>query len=91
MCLFVLFVPFGATAGNVFQGLGKGTISLVLTTFRELILVLIFACLIGLVFNMGEIGVYIGMLIGGLIGSVIAYGIIEIYVKRLIRRNQNGA
>ncbi len=91
MCLFVLFVPFGATAGNVFQGLGKGTISLVLTTFRELILVLIFACLLGLVFNMGEIGVYIGMLIGGLIGSVIAYGIIEIYVKRLIRRNQNGA
>lgn len=90
MCLFVLFVPFGATAGNVFQGLGKGTISLVLTTFRELILVLIFACLIGLVFNMGEIGVYIGMLIGGLIGSIIAYGIIEIYVKRLIRRNQNG-
>lgn len=55
MCLFVLFVPFGATAGNVFQGLGKGTISLVLTTFRELILVLIFACLLGLVFNMGEI------------------------------------
>ena len=58
--------------------------------FRELILVLIFACLLGLVFNMGEIGVYIGMLIGGLIGSVIAYGIIEIYVKRLIMRNQNG-
>ena len=91
MCLFVLFVPFGATASNVFQGLGKGTLALALTTFRELILVLIFACLLGLVFNMGEMGVYVGMLVGGLIGSVIAYIIIEIYVNRLNRGNSNGA
>ena len=89
--LFVLFVPFGATASNVFQGLGKGTLALALTTFRELILVLIFACLLGLVFNMGEMGVYVGMLVGGLIGSIIAYIIIEIYVNRLNRGNSNGA
>ena len=91
MCLFVLFVPFGATAANVFQGLGKGTVSLGLTIMREFILVLLFACLFAFPLGLGEIGVYIGMLAGGLIGSIIAYIIIEIYVKRLIGGQKHGA
>lgn len=91
MCLFVLFVPFGATAANVFQGLGKGTVSLGLTIIREFILVLLFACLFAFPLGLGEIGVYIGMLAGGLIGSIIAYIIIEIYVKHLIRGQKHGA
>lgn len=89
MCLFILYVPFGASAGNVFQGVGKGTISLVLTTFREFILVLIFAYLLGFTFHMGEFGIYCGMLLGGGIGSLICYACIELYVNRLIRGAEN--
>lgn len=89
MCLFILYVPFGASAGNVFQGVGKGTISFVLTTFREFILVLIFAYLLGFVFNMGENGIYYGMLLGGGIGSLICYACIEMYINRLIRTRDN--
>ena len=84
MCLFILYVPFGASAGNVFQGVGKGTISLILTTFREFILVLIFAYLLGFTFNMGEFGIYCGMLLGGGIGSLICYACIELYINKLI-------
>ena len=91
MCLFILYVPFGASAGNVFQGLGKGTTSFILTTFREFVLVLIFAYLFGFVFNMGEHGIYYGMLLGGFLGSVIAYGYIEIYVDRLIKGKIKGS
>ena len=91
MCLFILYVPFGASAGNVFQGLGKGTTSFILTTFREFVLVLIFAYLFGFVFNMGENGIYYGMLLGGFLGSVIAYGYIEIYVDRLIKGKIKGS
>ena len=91
MCLFILYVPFGATAGNVFQGLGKGTTSFILTTIRELILVLIFAYLLGFVFNLGETGIYYGMLLGGLIGSVIAYSYVEIYINRLIHGKIKGS
>lgn len=91
MCLFVLFVPFGATAANVFQGLGKGTVSLGLTIMRAFILVLLFAYLFAFPLGLGEIGVYIGMLAGGFIGSIIAYIIIEIYVKRLIGGQKHGA
>ena len=89
MCLFILYVPFGASAGNVFQGVGKGTISFILTSFREFILVLIFAYLLGFVFNMGEFGIYCGMLLGGGIGSLICYACIELYINRLIRGNEN--
>ena len=84
MCLFILYVPFGASAGNVFQGVGKGTTSLILTTFREFILVLIFAYLLGFTFNMGEFGIYCGMLLGGGIGSLICYASIELYINKLI-------
>ena len=91
MCLFILYVPFGASAGNVFQGVGKGTISFILTTFREFILVLIFAYLLGFVFNMGEFGIYCGMLLGGGIGFLICYACIEYYISRLIKlRDSNG-
>ncbi len=85
MCLFILYVPFGASAGNVFQGVGKGTISFILTSFREFILVLIFAYLLGFVFNMGEFGIYCGMLLGGGIGSLICYLCIELYINKLIK------
>ena len=91
MCFFILYVPFGASAGNVFQGVGKGTISFILTTFREFILVLIFAYLLGFVFNMGEFGIYCGMLLGGGIGSLICYVCIELYINKLIKgRDING-
>jgi len=89
MSLFILYVPFGASAGNVFQGVGKGTISFILTTFREFVLVLIFAYVLGFVFNMGETGIYYGMLLGGGIGSLICYACIELYITRLIRSRDN--
>lgn len=89
MCLFILYVPFGASAGNVFQGVGKGTISFILTTFREFILVLIFAYLLGFVFNLGEFGIYCGMLLGGGIGSLICYTCIELYINRLLKRRDS--
>ena len=91
MCLFILYVPFGASAGNVFQGLGKGTTSFILTTFREFVLVLIFAYLLGFVFNMGERGIYYGMFLVWFIGSVIAYGYIELYVDRFIKGKVKGS
>ena len=90
MCLFILYVPFGASAGNVFQGVGKGTVSFILTTFREFILVLIFAYLLGFTFNMGEFGIYCGMLLGGGIGSLICYACIELYITKLINNKNTG-
>ena len=79
----------GLKGNNLIWTLPK--ISFLLTTFREFVLVLIFAYLLGFVFNMGERGIYYGMLIGGFLGSVIAYGYIEYYVDRLIKGKIKGS
>lgn len=89
MCLFILFVPFGATACNIFQGVGKGNFSLILTIIREFALVLIFSYLLGFIFKMGIFGLYSGMLLGGCIGTFIAYIAVEYYIKLLIKKKNH--
>ena len=88
MCLFILYLPFGTVASNIFQGVGKGTISLCLTVFRDLVLAVIGAYIIGIVFNMGANGVYYGMILGGVVGAILCYTAVEIYMKRLIDKNK---
>lgn len=83
MFVFVLPISFGATAGFAFQGMGKGPTSLIITIIRELILVVFFASVFGLILDLGIDGIYWGMNIGGIVGSIIGYAYIEYYVKKL--------
>lgn len=83
LCLFIIPIPLGSTAGFVFQGLGKGTFALILTFIREFLLVAVFAYLLGIIFIGGENGVYWGIVIGDVLGSFIAFSAIKIYLKRL--------
>ena len=89
MNFFILVAPLGMTASCIFQGVGKGTTSFLLTTFREFVLVLSCAYLLGFVFNMGEIGIYCGMIIGAGIGSIICYSVVELYISKLINGSKN--
>lgn len=82
LCFFILLMPLGILAGNIFQSMGKGTISLVLTVLRSFILEVIFAGLFALVFNMADIGVYIGIVCGMSLGSIVGYSYINYYLKR---------
>lgn len=83
LAFFILPIAFGATASSMFQAMGKGTISLVLTALREFIFVITFAYLLSLVFNLGVSGVYIGMVIGSIVGSLVAYIYINYYMKKV--------
>ena len=82
LCFFLVLMPFGVLAGNIFQSMGKGTISLVLTILRSFILEIIFAGIFAFVFNWGEIGVYAGLVCGMNVGSVIGYIYINYYLKK---------
>ena len=82
LCFFLLLMPLGAIAGNMFQAMGKGTISLVLTILRSFILEVIFAALFAFVFNLADIGIYIGLVCGMAVGSVIGYIYINYYLKK---------
>ena len=82
LCFFLLLMPLGVIAGNLFQSMGKGTISLILTVLRAFILEIIFAGLFGFVFNWGDVGIYAGLVCGMAFGSVISYLYINYYLKK---------
>ncbi|MCI7291114.1 MAG: MATE family efflux transporter, partial [Methanobrevibacter woesei] len=82
-CIFLLAIPFGTAASSVFQGLGKGTFSLILTAIREFLLVIVFAVAFIFLFNMGEHGVYWGINLGAIIGSLAGFLCIILYVNKL--------
>lgn len=82
LCFFILFMPLGILAGNIFQSMGKGTTSLVLTIIRTFILEVLFAGLFAFVFDLADIGIYIGIVCGMSLGSIIAFAYVNYYLKK---------
>lgn len=82
LCFFILFMPFGVLAGNMFQAMGKGTISLILTVLRSFILEVIFAGLFAFVLAWGVVGVYSGLVCGMSVGSLVGYLYINYYLNK---------
>lgn len=82
LCFFILLMPLGIVSGNIFQSMGKGTISLSLTVLRSFILEVLFAGLFAFVFGWADIGIYCGIVTGMAVGSLIAFGYINYYLKK---------
>lgn len=85
MFLFYIPIPLGITASAIFQGMGKGITSLVLTILRELVFIALFAYLFAFLFNFGSHGVWWGLVVGSGIGCSLAYIWANIYVNRMKR------
>jgi putative MATE family efflux protein len=85
MCLFYLTVPLGITASSVFQGMGKGITSLILTLIREVVFISFFAYLFAFTWGMGSHGVWWGIVVGGGLGCTVAYLWATKYVNGLKR------
>lgn len=84
MALFYIFVPIGSTASSIFQGVGKGIDSFMLTTIRELFLAVVFAYILAIPLGFGQQGVWWGIVIGNIAGSLIAFAWSKLYIKRII-------
>lgn len=82
LCFFILLMPFGILAGNIFQSMGKGTISLLLTILRSFIMEVIFAGLFAFVFAWGVVGVYAGLVCGMSVGCILGYVYINYYLNK---------
>ena len=82
MVFYNLFIPFGSTAIYVYQGVGSGFKSLILTLLREIILSVGLAYLFGFTFKMGIFGVYLGAIVGMILGCLIGFVCIIIYEKK---------
>ena len=81
MCIFLIIVPFGIVASSIFQGMGRGVTSLILTVIREVLFISVFAYFLSFVFGVGEQGVWWGIVIGGAFGCAIAF----IWATRFIK------
>lgn len=66
-------VPLGMLTSAMFQGIGKGFRSLVVTILRTLIVQVPVAYILGVTFNMGLKGVWLGIFIGNLIAVTVAF------------------
>jgi len=86
MFLFYLTVPLGITASSIFQAMGKGVTSLILTVIREVLFVAFFAYLFAFTLGFGSPGVWWGIVVGGGLGCAVAYIWATIYIRRL-RKN----
>lgn len=81
---FFITFPGGIISTYAFQGLGKGTHSLILTVIRDAICATLFAILFGIVLDFGINGVWFGLMIGYLIGGLIAIIYANNYLNNLI-------
>jgi MATE family, multidrug efflux pump len=83
MCLFLIIVPLGISASSVFQGMGKGITSLILTIIREVLFISVFAYFLSFVLGIGETGIWWGIVIGGAFGCGFAFIWATRYIKAL--------
>jgi putative MATE family efflux protein len=82
-CILYFVIPIGIVASFMFQAVGKGYISLLITLIRECVLVIIVAYVCSILLGWGEVGVWYGMIYGCIFGSLIAYGAFKYYLKRI--------
>ncbi|MDR2874125.1 MAG: polysaccharide biosynthesis C-terminal domain-containing protein [Methanobrevibacter sp.] len=88
-CFFVLFLPVGSVIASMFQGLGRGFDSLILTFIRESLLIIIFAYLFSIVLKMDENGVWIGLVVGTIVGALILFIYSQIFLKKFLKSKKN--
>jgi putative MATE family efflux protein len=89
VCFFILFFPIGSVIASMFQGLGRGFDSLILTFIRELVLIVIFAYIFSIILKMGENGVWIGLVVGTILGALISFIYSQIFMKKFLKKNIN--
>ena len=82
LTLFVLASPHGMMSSMMFQGVGKGTYSLIITLLRSLILESVFAYIFCFMFGWGVTGIYAGVVLGCFVGGSAGY----IWAKFFIRK-----
>ena len=82
LSLFVLAVPHGMMSSMMFQGVGKGIYSLLITLLRSLILESVFAYIFCFMFGWGVTGIYAGVVFGCFVGGTAGYIWAKIFIKR---------
>ena len=81
LTLFVVAIPHGIMSSMMFQGVGKGTYSLLITLLRSLILESVFAYILCFMFSWGVVGIYVGVILGCFVGGTVGYIWAKVFVR----------
>jgi putative MATE family efflux protein len=81
--LFLPTVPLGMLTSSMFQGIGRGENSLIVTILRTLIMQVFFAYLLGITLKTGLTGIWWGIVSGNIIAAIFAFMWGRLTVKRL--------
>ncbi|WP_409201091.1 MATE family efflux transporter [Methanobrevibacter sp. DSM 116169] len=87
-CVFYIFFPLGVISTSTFQGLGKGMNSLIVAFIRAVLLQIIFSYIFAVILNLGQTGVWYGIIFGNAAGAIIAYIWSKHYIKSLEEKEE---
>lgn len=82
LSLFVIAIPHGIMSSMMFQGVGKGTYSLIITLLRSLTLESAFAYIFCFILGWGLPGIYGGVVFGCFIGGSVGYIWAKLFIKK---------
>lgn len=82
VCPCLILTGIGIPSSFFYQGIGKGTYSLMFTILREILFVVPLIYVFVFIFNWGLIGVWLGLCIGRAIASVLNYAFARYEIKR---------
>lgn len=82
VCPCLILTGIGIPSSFFYQGIGKGTYSLMFTILREILFVVPLIYVFVFIFNWGLVGVWLGLCIGRAIASVLNYAFARYEIKR---------
>ena len=82
LSFFVLAIPHGMMSSKMFQGVGKGTYSLIITLLRSLILESVIAYFFCFILGLGVIGIYAGVVLGCFLGGTVGYVWAKFFINK---------
>jgi putative MATE family efflux protein len=83
--LYLLFSPFILATSAMFQGIGKGEKSLIISIFRSLICHISYAYVFAVILGLGMFGIYGGLVAGEFTAGIFAFLFGVLTVKALIK------
>lgn len=85
ICIFYPTVSLGMLSSSLFQGAGKGMNALAVTILRTIVMTPLFAALFAFTFDMGNVGIWWGLVAGNGIGAIMAFIWAKLFLSELLK------
>ena len=80
LSLYVIVIPHGIMSSALFQAIGKGLYSLILTIIKSFLLELVCIYLFCFILGWGLNGIYVGLILGSFLGSIVGYVWAKVFI-----------